>query len=89
MTFAHHAHIPLGGIAFIKAGWSIKTLHGTKARVAPRSDLAIKHETHVVVGVVDFGFVGEVGRILFNLGADVFGVNLGDRIAQLVLEKAI
>lgn len=30
---------------------------------------------------------GPVGVVLFNLGDDVFTVNRGDRIAQLIVEK--
>ena len=38
-------------------------------------------------GVVDADYRGNVGVVLFNFGAKDFEVNVGDRIAQLILER--
>ena len=38
-------------------------------------------------GVIDADYRGEVGVILFNFSDTDFVVNMGDRIAQLILEK--
>ena len=38
-------------------------------------------------GVVDADYRGEVGVVLFNHGDQDFEVKMGDRIAQLILEK--
>ena len=38
-------------------------------------------------GVVDADYRGNVGVVLFNFGQSDFEVNVGDRIAQLILEK--
>ena len=41
----------------------------------------------VGAGVVDSDYHGEVGVVLFNHGNQDFEVKMGDRIAQLILEK--
>ena len=41
----------------------------------------------VGAGVIDADYRGEVGVILFNFGKEDFVVNMGDRIAQLILKK--
>merc|ERR1712172_269959 len=61
---------------------------GTYARIAPRSGLAAKRMLHVGAGVVDADYRGEVGVVLFNHGPTAFEIAPGDRIAQLILEKA-
>ena len=38
-------------------------------------------------GVIDGDYRGEVGVVLFNHGAEDLVVSVGDRVAQLVLEK--
>ena len=40
-----------------------------------------------LAGVVDSDYCGEVGVLLFNHGDQDFDVKMGDRIAQLILEK--
>ena len=37
--------------------------------------------------MVDTDYIGEVGVVLFNHGDQDFEVKMGDRIAQLILEK--
>ena len=41
----------------------------------------------VGAGVVDADYRGELGVILFNFGDTDFQINMGDKVAQLVLEK--
>jgi hypothetical protein len=38
-------------------------------------------------GVVDADYRGPVGVVLFNFGPHDFEINVGDRIAQLILEQ--
>jgi dUTP pyrophosphatase len=60
---------------------------GVYARVAARSSLAINNGIIVGGGVIDRGYTGNVGAILFNVSDTPFKVNKGDRIAQLIFEK--
>ncbi|KAH3054749.1 hypothetical protein KXV27_001546 [Aspergillus fumigatus] len=56
-------------------------------RVAPRSGLASKHFIDTGAGVIDADYRGEVKVLLFNFSDVDFTVKVGDRIAQLVLER--
>eukprot|EP00931_Biecheleriopsis_adriatica_P115730 TRINITY_DN91493_c0_g1_i1.p1 TRINITY_DN91493_c0_g1~~TRINITY_DN91493_c0_g1_i1.p1 ORF type:complete len:383 (+),score=93.74 TRINITY_DN91493_c0_g1_i1:140-1150(+) len=79
--------VPAGGKAIVKTGLAIAIPQGSYARIAPRSGLAAKHMINTGAGVVDYDYRGEVGVVLFNHGPSNFDVQVGDRIAQLILEK--
>ena len=55
----------------------------------PRSGLALKHGITVLntPGTIDADYRGEIGVILINLSQEVFEIQPGDRIAQLVFAK--
>ena len=55
--------------------------------MAPRSGLASKHSIHTGAGVIDADYRGPVKVLLFNLSAEEFGVGVGERVAQLVVER--
>ncbi len=84
---AQQVVVPPHGKALIKTDISIALPAGTYGRVAPRSGLAAKHHIDVGAGVIDGDYRGNVGVILFNHSNNEFLVNVGDRIAQLILEK--
>jgi dUTP diphosphatase len=76
------------GKALVPLNISIKVPWGYYGRIAPRSSLAYKHHIDVGAGVVDSDYMGPVGVVLFNLSPDTpFKVNVGDRVAQLILER--
>ena len=79
--------IPAKGKGLVKTGLSLSFPSGLYARIAPRSGLALKKFIDVGAGVVDADYRGEVGVVLFNHGDQDFEVKMGDRIAQLILEK--
>ena len=62
---------------------------GYEAQVRPRSGLAAKHGVSVLnsPGTIDADYRGEIGVILVNLSNDVFTINNGDRVAQMVIAK--
>jgi dUTP pyrophosphatase len=55
-------------------------------RIAPRSGLAVKG-IDVGAGVIDFSYCNIIKVLLINNSHDDFHVNIGDRIAQGILEK--
>ncbi|OCK43542.1 deoxyuridine 5'-triphosphate nucleotidohydrolase [Tenacibaculum soleae] len=73
----------------IKTGLFIALPVGFEAQVRPRSGLAAKKGITVLnaPGTVDADYRGEIGVILVNLSNEVFIVNDGERIAQLVIAK--
>ena len=56
-------------------------------QIAPRSGLVVKHHIDISASVVDGDYRGEVGVVLFNHSEEDFKVRIGDRIAQLILER--
>ncbi len=68
---------------------SIEVPPGTYGRIAPRSGLAVKHAINILGGVIDADYRGKVMVIMINHSHDVFQVNVGDRIAQLILEVIV
>ena len=75
-----------GGKVLINTGLKIKLPDGHYGRIAPRSGLSLSG-IDVLAGVIDNDFRGQVKVFLINLGKENFVINLGDRIAQLIIEK--
>lgn len=73
--------VPTGMKMAIPVGWQLS--------VRPRSGLS--HKTLIRVsnapGTIDAGYRDEVGIIIDNFDDAPFGIEKGDRLAQLVLEK--
>ena len=71
----------------IKTGISIELPPNTEAQIRPRSGLALKHQITVLntPGTIDADYRGEIKVILINLGNEVFTIEKGSRIAQMVL----
>ncbi|CDO57344.1 hypothetical protein DV451_000053 [Geotrichum candidum] len=82
--------LPARGRALVPTDISI-ALPGahTYGRVAPRSGLALKHGIDTGAGVIDADYRGPVGVILFNHSDADFEVNIGDRVAQLIIETIV
>ena len=55
--------------------------------MAPRSGLATKKHIDVGAGEIDADYRGPVGVVLFNHAAELFQIEIGDRVAQLILER--
>ena len=57
-------------------------------RIAPRSGLAYKEGIDVLAGVIDSDYRGNIGVILLNTGDEQVFIKHGDRIAQIIFERA-
>jgi len=77
------ATIPTGLVFDIPPGYCLK--------VYSRSGLAAKHSLSVLngPGVIDAGYVGELGVIVHNHGREVYWAPIGTKIAQVMLEKLL
>ncbi len=80
--------IPPQGKALCKTDLRIVLPPGTYGRIAPRSGLAWRNHLVVGGGVIDPDFQGNVKVVLFNLGDEGIKIKKGQRIAQLICEKA-
>lgn len=76
-----------GGRAIVSTGLQLHIPPGCYGRVAPRSGLAAKRGIDVGAGVIDADYRGQVGVILFNFGDSDLNIKVGDRVAQLILER--
>jgi len=73
----------------VKTGLFIELPVGFEAQVRPRSGLAAKKGITVLnaPGTIDADYRGEIGVILVNLSNEIFVIENGERIAQLVIAK--
>ncbi|HET8867565.1 MAG TPA: dUTP diphosphatase [Agrococcus sp.] len=78
-----------GQRALVGTGVAIALPDGFAAFVHPRSGLAAKHGITIVnaPGTVDAGYRGEIKVNLLNTGAEPHRIEVGDRIAQLVVQR--
>ncbi|EDU50984.1 dutpase [Pyrenophora tritici-repentis] len=86
---AEEVVIPARGRKLVGTDIKISVPVGTYGRIAPRSGLAYKHGIDTLAGVIDADYRGPVGVILANLSDEDFSIKIGDRIAQLIVEKIL
>jgi len=71
----------------VGTGLHLEIPPGYEGQVRPRSGLALRYGVTLLnsPGTVDPGYRGELRVILINHGPEVFRIQPGDRIAQLVI----
>ena len=76
-----------GDIRLIPCGFAMAVPAGYEAQVRPRSGLALRHGISLpnAPGTIDADYRGEVQVPLINLGREVFVVEPGARIAQMII----
>merc|ERR1711981_220461 len=79
--------VPARGKVLADTDISIAVPAGTYGRVAPRSGLASKHSIDVGAGVIDADYRGPLKVLLFNFSDTDFKVAVGERVAQLIVER--
>jgi len=80
---------PGGGRAAVPTGIAVAIPPGWAGLVLPRSGLAIRHGVTCLnaPGLIDAGYRDEIRVILVNHDpAEAFSIEVGDRIAQLVIQ---
>jgi dUTP pyrophosphatase len=78
-------------IVTLDTGFTIAIPDGYVGLVCSRSGLVAKNGivVHNSPGIIDAGYRGDLKVILYNSSDDVFTVNTGDRIAQLLIQKVL
>ncbi|MGN8368104.1 dUTP diphosphatase [Helicobacter pylori] len=78
------------GVGLVRIGICLSLEVGYELQVRTRSGLALNHQVMVLnsPGTVDNDYRGEIKVILANLSDKDFKVQVGDRIAQGVVQKA-
>lgn len=71
----------------VKTGLKLQLPPNTEAQIRPKSGLALKKGITLLntPGTVDEGYRGEVGVILINHSQEVYPVEIGQKIAQMVI----
>ena len=85
---AEPAHIGPGERWSVSTGVAVEIPDGHAGLVLPRSGLAFRHGISLVnsPGLIDAGYRGELTVLLLNTDpAEIYRVEPGDRIAQLVV----
>ncbi len=80
-----------GAAVLVPTGLRFTIPQGYEIQVRPRSGLALKHGVTVLnsPGTIDADYRGELGVILINHGKEVFLIQPGMRIAQIVLSPVV
>lgn len=83
--------LPPGARKLIPTGLKMAIPEGFEVQIRPRSGLALKHGISMVnaPGTIDWDYRGPIGVLLINLGAELFSVTHGMRIAQMVVAPVV
>jgi dUTP pyrophosphatase len=68
-------------------GISLAIPQGYVGLIWDKSGLASKNEIKTMGGVVDSSYRGEIGVILKNLSTREYKIKIGDKIAQMLIQK--
>jgi len=79
--------IPPNSRCKVNTHLSLEIPHGTYGRIAARSGLTMSHNIDVGAGVIDSDYRGEVIPILINNSKTPFLIQIGDKIAQIIMTK--
>jgi dUTP pyrophosphatase len=87
LTASEAVVVPARGRTLVPTGLVLELPEGFRARVHSRSGLSLKHGIEAGAGLIDQGYRHTVGVLLYNHSDVDFAVAVGDRIAQLCIER--
>lgn len=73
---------------FFKTGLAIEIPHGWFVSLRDKSGIAGKQGLHVLAGVIDSGYRGELKVLIVNLSPGPVTIEAGQKIAQGILQPA-
>lgn len=73
----------------VPTGIAIELENGFEAQIRPRSGTSIKHGLTLIncVGTVDSDYRGEIFIPMINLSSTPYTIEIGERVAQMVISK--
>lgn len=74
-----------GQRAKVSTGVAFQFPGGWGGFVKDRSSMAMQTTLEVIAGVLDCGYIGEASVLFANYGTEDILINIGDKIAQMVL----
>ena len=78
--------IPAGGTVLVSTGIAMAIPKGYAGLIWDRSSMGVKG-IHRHAGVIDSGYRGEVKVCLHNTTNESYDIELGDRVAQILIQK--
>jgi len=80
-----------GARVLVPTGIAIELPPGFEAQVRPRSGLALRHGVTLLnsPGTIDADYRGEIQVLLINLGDQLYTVQRGDRVAQMIVAPVV
>lgn len=79
--------VPARGRAVVPLDLALDLPVGFRARLFGRSGLGATHGLDVGAGLIDQGYHGNISVLVFNHSEEPFAIAIGDRIAQLAVER--
>ncbi len=78
-----------GETKLVPTGLAIELPPGYEAQIRPRSGLALKYSITLPnsPATIDPGYRGEIRVIVRNLGREIFTIERGERIAQMIVAR--
>lgn len=83
----NHLILPTGKATAVHTDLQFDIPEGCYGRIASRSGLSVVNNVHVIAGVIDRNYRGNISVCLINLSNEIYHVHRGERIGQLILEK--
>lgn len=72
--------------ALVDTGIALEIPDNQVGLIWPRSGLALKKGLDVFAGVIDSSYRGSVGVILYNASYNIYFIEPGDKIAQIIFQ---
>ena len=79
--------VPARGRALVDTGVALELPSGFRGRIHARSGLSWRHGIETGAGLIDQGFRDPLGVLLYNHSDEPYPVQVGDRIAQICIER--
>lgn len=82
-------NIPPNETRIVKTNLAVEIPDGYELQIRSRSGIAAKNGVFVLngIGTIDSDYRGEIMVIMHNVSKVDFDINIGDRIAQIVMSK--
>ena len=81
--------IPSSEVGLIKTGLALACPNGTYGKISDRSSIACRHNLHVLAGVIDSDYRGEIKIVMHNFGNKPMYVGMHMKVAQIIIHKIV
>jgi dUTP pyrophosphatase len=79
--------IPSGGREIIPTGYAVQIPEGYYGQIEERSGFSTRNTLKLKAGVIDSEYRGEIGVVFQNCGFYPEDIEMGDKIAQLIIHR--